>query len=967
MPKTENEALVEVRAVFINCETSVYGLYNDISRFQRQELFKHNALRDCSKKLALTVKMTSDPLVNMVESVNAQPLKENPGDEYLPIDHVFEGTDRKRVRLLNPYILRLRRESPRQAYKLRRIDTISGFLTNTDTKKGDDKRSSKKQVRSRRDMDGSEGDEYALMLGSAASVFTLEHEHPGRHSYSVRIGRLQELIKSPPSTPEVSDQLSKDCVSFPEKRDTCPKDNETLLIRDKRHKTNEEVVIPSKIPRTQKDRHYQRREEDIPNVDYDMNSVGKLKHANLETRPIENKKKERSRHGDAHYGNVRSKVNNTREDSDKEKRVSDDVKRRQRKDKAHEEKSNYKSSRHIPESDFNLYEIGAPYLWYNVKVQLFEKLTTPEGKTVWNDLTKGSEASVSSSTPEWKGPDLNVRYRSAEWVPRDDFTLPTIDLCLLEPYRDDNLTFTDDDDIPSRNSHENYIVVPVEDIIGLEDKIKLKKRYENESSTTEIDPSNMNEESHRRVEVRVSRAIFGSSKESFAVSSSGDDRFLTLPFHRPHHAQIDLEVRADDNQLVRVGSSARISTIVADNTRKKRTTLTLQATNTGLASARFKAVARECGPELTSMISAKGKEEISAGPILLPPQHTRRLHLDVPFEVPVDITHCNVALVNDDEESVAVREVTIRKGDRCFCVWHCDCVCLSEDPKLLCREMSQSQQVAAGLSTAGRPRHARSVFYNDDCSLNILACIIGVFIFLALLSLIKASVGLLWPKAQNAGMTLVIKEPPVLKKYHEPAIACRAVEYDDDGWPIHPDTKERTVLIMSKEKMFILNATMFLSVPGIILFGLFKKLGKKLKHCAKEHYNYLYKQDKYAMNAQEDVQSVELVLRRKRRRDRLRNWMTPLAEELTKDVFQEGLTAGSCPNELRPLLHDQSMASKSDMLSCGDSEQDDTDYVLMQMQKSRESLARSQKKITESALSSDRNLSQAKDTSTNKR
>lgn len=37
-----------------------------------------------------------------------------------------------------------------------------------------------------------------------------------------------------------------------------------------------------------------------------------------------------------------------------------------------------------------------------------------------------------------------------------------------------------------------------------------------------------------------------------------------------------------------------------------------------------------------------------------------------------------MALVNDEDEAVVVRDVAIKKGDRCFCVFHCDCVCLSE-------------------------------------------------------------------------------------------------------------------------------------------------------------------------------------------------------------------------------------------------------------------------------------------------
>ncbi|KAJ8734862.1 hypothetical protein PYW08_014112 [Mythimna loreyi] len=112
--KPEKSPLVEVRAVFINCETKGNGQEesvapdSDLIRFEREELFKHSVLRDCNKKLAVTVKISCDP--------------ESSGDEYLPIEHVFEGPEKKRVRLLDPYILRLRRETPLQAYKLRRVD-----------------------------------------------------------------------------------------------------------------------------------------------------------------------------------------------------------------------------------------------------------------------------------------------------------------------------------------------------------------------------------------------------------------------------------------------------------------------------------------------------------------------------------------------------------------------------------------------------------------------------------------------------------------------------------------------------------------------------------------------------------------------------------------------------------------------------------------------------------------------------
>lgn len=45
-----------------------------------------------------------------------------------------------------------------------------------------------------------------------------------------------------------------------------------------------------------------------------------------------------------------------------------------------------------PDKDYDMFEIGNADLWYTIQVQLFEKLTTPEGRTAWNDLTKGKTA-----------------------------------------------------------------------------------------------------------------------------------------------------------------------------------------------------------------------------------------------------------------------------------------------------------------------------------------------------------------------------------------------------------------------------------------------------------------------------------------------------------------------------------------------------------------------------------------------
>ena len=37
-----------------------------------------------------------------------------------------------------------------------------------------------------------------------------------------------------------------------------------------------------------------------------------------------------------------------------------------------------------------------------------------------------------------------------------------------------------------------------------------------------------------------------------------------------------------------------------------------------------------------------------------------------------------VSLVNERGETVAVRDARIKRNDQCFCVWYCNCVCLSK-------------------------------------------------------------------------------------------------------------------------------------------------------------------------------------------------------------------------------------------------------------------------------------------------
>lgn len=48
------------------------------------------------------------------------------------------------------------------------------------------------------------------------------------------------------------------------------------------------------------------------------------------------------------------------------------------------------------------------------------------------------------------------------------------------------------------------------------------------------------------------------------------------------------------------------------------------------------------------------------------------------------------------------------------------------------------------------------------------------------------------------GLALLIDLPRTLEKYQESELAYRPVQYDEAGWPVHPDSKERSVRVLTK-------------------------------------------------------------------------------------------------------------------------------------------------------------------------
>lgn len=83
--------------------------------------------------------------------------------------------------------------------------------------------------------------------------------------------------------------------------------------------------------------------------------------------------------------------------------------------------------------------------------------------------------------------------------------------------------------------------------------------------------------------------------------------------------------------------------------------------------------------------------------------------------------------------------------------------------------------------------------------LRAIFCILIILSILILLGITKAILGWFgFLKIGMFGLDKLIDLPRPLDFYQEPELMYKAVEYDIAGWPIHPDTKDRTVRTITK-------------------------------------------------------------------------------------------------------------------------------------------------------------------------
>lgn len=197
------------------------------------------------------------------------------------------------------------------------------------------------------------------------------------------------------------------------KRDGCTLANNLAMKRDKRHEHNiivEDITDDYKIPWVEKERFYRR-------LEHPASSAGDLDDKPTLNKIVDDNILKASQNSEPHKQRA-SHITQNQHDQTSSKRAKTEERLNHNndlttstsklKEKPHRFVAHHTTHRSIdskkvkntnknsliewPEKNYVLYDIGDPDLWFAVHVQLFEKTSTPEGKTVWNDITKGEVA-----------------------------------------------------------------------------------------------------------------------------------------------------------------------------------------------------------------------------------------------------------------------------------------------------------------------------------------------------------------------------------------------------------------------------------------------------------------------------------------------------------------------------------------------------------------------------------------------
>ncbi|CAL1295421.1 unnamed protein product [Larinioides sclopetarius] len=284
-------------------------------------------------------------------------------------------------------------------------------------------------------------------------------------------------------------------------------------------------------------------------------------------------------------------------------------------------------------------------------------------------------------------------------------------------------------------------------------------------------------------------------KDPIIINKETKEHWLALEYYDDQRTMLTIEFNADDITILTPGKNVQISKVITESTEKK-ITFYVYLTNKDLSPTTLFAKAIDCQfgvPDSTNETS------------LVPPQNREELVLDTqPGKIELfETLKCTVVAGSGIYGVVARREVLVKPLHRCICYYHCLCKCMGES--LTCEPMEIKDFHAAGFRGSlpiltAKPPHRVWIVAHP------FLAILAFLLLLLLLGLVKGLCGVMgYKRISYYGLRKLIYGKRTIKHYHEKDLKKRDVVYNNDGYPINPDTK-KPVRAFSEEIILAMNA-----------------------------------------------------------------------------------------------------------------------------------------------------------------
>ncbi|XP_066249518.1 hapless 2 [Euwallacea similis] len=491
---------------------------------------------------------------------------------------------------------------------------------------------------------------------------------------------------------------------------------------------------------------------------------------------------------------------------------------------------------------YSIYKIAHPIIDHSVDIQIFEKMGMEGGCIYWKELTSYENISVGTSEKKYSNSEGTILASYTVNTPiKEEFALDLKSYKLLIPEEDESDS-TEDQYPEVAGGPSEYLVAREDDIdvsgktcnkagVGYEAFANQPNKCNNHrNACLQNQPKQMWQHDHdlegNGKKGRYFLKNFGAlpnnpipTKPRNGIAKEPQNKLLFMYYLAPIMSNININFVADTNAILKPDELAMITEVYTESLSSKRVSVTAKIFNSGLVSSVFFVGIGTCPLELPA-----GFGSISSQPVIISPQHQHTFVLEIYCELPLSNFYCSLEVFNLKQQLIAVRRIRFVKEDRCICVWYCQCSCFSSDYRLRCIPFEIEEYYAAGFQ-GGMPVPTQVVKYSafDDTISLILHIVLYFCLTLWYMGLLKAAIGICVLPIGLCGLDKIFDLPKKLNMYYEPNLKDQKVVYDDEGWPIHPESGKK-VYNLAPGTQFAINMVFFFVFPFAITWNMCKKL-----------------------------------------------------------------------------------------------------------------------------------------------